>query len=117
MKKMFVLISLISIILIASLIGSRNLGKNQISEGKAVIVISVLGQAKEEVIDINQETVIEILKRKHEVEGKNKLECLDSVCNQNEFWCHLYVNDKVILSSVDKYVPKKGDIIKLEYGE
>ena len=117
MKKMFVLISLISIILIASLIGLKDSENNQLSKGKAVLVINVLGNSKEEIIDLNQETVIEILRKNHDIKGKTRLECIDAICNQNEFWWHFYVNDKVILSAVDKYMPKKGDTIKLEYGE
>ena len=114
---MFVLISLISIILIVSLVGLKDLESSQLNEGKAVIVISVLGHNTEEVIDLNQETVTEILKRNHDIKGTNRLECIDEICNQNEFWWQLYVNDKIILNSVNKYVPKKGDIVKLEYGE
>lgn len=91
-------------------------------QGKASLIILTLGKTTQEEADIQGLNVLEILNKKHNVEILNtatskRLNCIDDVCANNRFWWKFFVNEKPILSSVDKYYPKDGDIILLEYGE
>ena len=121
MKKIFVLIFLISIILTLSLIGFQNL-ENQKIEGKATLIILTIGNTTSEEVIVGNESVLQLLLKNHGVATQRtgstlRLNCIDEVCAKNGFWWKFFVNNKIILNSVDRYYPKKGDIIKLEYGE
>lgn len=117
MKKLFVLIFLISIILTLSLIGLRNLEENQNNTGKAILIIRTIGSTTQEQIKLDGSTLLTLLKQKHDIKlSGNKLSCIDDICAKKGFWWRFFVNEKLILSSVDKYYPKDGDIILLDYG-
>ena len=124
MKKIFVLISLVSMVLIASLVGLRNSGNSgekSSYHGKATLVIRTLGNTTEEKLDINGLNALEILQQNHNIEvtesWPNKfIKCIDDVCAKSEFWWQFFVNGKLTLNSLDKYYPKGGDIISLKYG-
>ncbi len=125
MKKIFVLISLISMVLIASLVGLRNSGNSgekSSYQGKATLVIRTLGNTTEEKLDINGLNALEILKKNHNIEvtesWPNKfVKCVDDVCAKGEFWWQFSVNGKLALESLGNYYPKDRDIILLKYGE
>ena len=90
-------------------------------QGKATLVIKTLGNTTKEEVDIGGSSALDILSRSHDVEvlktwASRRLDCIDGVCAENGFWWRFYVNDEIILSSVDKYYPKEGDTITLEYG-
>lgn len=117
MKKLFVSIFLVSIILILSLIGLRNLEENQDSRGKATLIIRTIGSTTQEQIKLDGSSVLSILKQKHDIKlSGNKLSCIDDICAKKGFWWRFFVNEKLILNSVDKYYPKNEDIILLDYG-
>ena len=117
MKKIFVLVFLISMVTILTIIGLRS-SKNSIQEGKTSIIIKTLGSTRKEIFDANGESVIELLERNHQVKiNSNRLDCIDSVCTNKDFWWQFYVNNDLVLSSVQSYIPREGDIIRLEYGD
>ncbi len=122
MKKTFVLIFLISMVLLASLIGLRNLEEKKNYLGKATLVIITLGETIQEEVDIGGLSVLDILNKNHDIKTlqtptSKRLTCIDGVCAKNEFWWQFFVNEELVLSSIDKYYPKEGEIILLEYGE
>ena len=122
MKKIFVLISLISMVLILSLIGLRSLEEKKSYQGKATLTIITIGSTTEEEVDINGLTALEILQKSHDIEFiKNSpskmIRCIDGVCAKGGFWWQFQVNGKLVLMSVDKYYPKESEIILLEYGD
>ncbi len=122
MKKTFVLIFLISMVLLASLIGLRNLEEKKNYQGKATLVIITLGDTIQEEVDIGGLSVLDILNKNHDIKTlqtptSKRLTCIDGVCAKNEFWWQFFVNEELVLSSIDKYYPKEGEIILLEYGE
>lgn len=92
------------------------------SKGTATLTIITLGKTTKEIINTGSEPVLNLLIKNHKVSYTRtgsiiSLNCIDEVCAKNGFWWKFLVNDKLTLNSVDKYYPKKGDIIKLEYGE
>ncbi len=120
MKKIFVLILLISMVLLISLIGLRDLEEDSSNQGKAVLVILTIGSTIREEIDFDRLNVLEILQKNHDIEiiqnGPNIfIKCIDDVCAKGGFWWKFSVNGKLVLSSVDKYYPKDKDILLLEY--
>ena len=122
MKKTFVLIFLISMVLLASLIGLRNLEEKKNYLGKATLVIITLGETIQEEVDIGGLSVLDILNKNHDIKilqtpTSKRLTCIDGVCAKNEFWWQFFVNEELVLSSIDKYYPKEGEIILLEYGD
>jgi hypothetical protein len=123
MKKIFVLIFLLSIISTLSLVGLKSFGsKNDIAVGKAVIIISTLGGAIKEEVPTDGKTVLEIISRNHSIKifpsiMSKSIQCIDNVCAKNDFWWKFLVNGNKVLDQVDKYKPKKGDIITIEYGD
>ena len=112
-------------VLIASLVGLRNSGNSgekSSYQGKATLVIRTLGNTTEEKLDINGLNALEILQQNHNIEvtesWPNKfIKCVDDVCAKSEFWWQFFVNEKVVLKSLDNYYPKEGDVILLKYGE
>ncbi|MCK5282497.1 MAG: DUF4430 domain-containing protein [Nanoarchaeota archaeon] len=122
MKKIFVLISLISIILILSLIGLRNSEEKPAYEGKTTLIIKTIGETSREIIDIKGRTALEILKQNHSVKTiqgltAGMIKCIDDICSKNSYWWKFSVNGDLSIKSADKYYPKDEDIIFLEYGE
>ncbi len=122
MKKIFVLILLISLVLIAVLIGLRNLEKQSISQGKITIMIRTIGSTLNEEHKIDGLTALDIISKNHTLEtiktGSNKMvKCIDNVCAKSSYWWKFFVNEKLSLISIDKYYPKDKDVILLDYGE
>ncbi|MBD3164266.1 DUF4430 domain-containing protein [Candidatus Woesearchaeota archaeon] len=69
-------------------------------------------------MELEGKNVLEYLQEKHDVRISGKqLTCIDDVCAKKGFWWKFFVNDKLILSSADRYYPKNGDIILLDYGD
>jgi len=116
MKKIFVLSFLISIILVLSLLGLRELPENSIEKGQAQLTIKTIGETTTESIDAGT-PLIESLEKTHSIKLGPALKCIDTVCNNGNYWWHFYVNEKRTLETVKSYIPKKGDKIKLEMGE
>ena len=109
-------------VLLASLIGLRNLEEKKNYQGKATLVIITLGDTIQEEVDIGGLSVLDILNKNHDIKilqtpTSKRLTCIDGVCAKNEFWWQFFVNEELVLSSIDKYYPKEGEIILLEYGE
>ena len=122
MKKIFVLISLISMVLLISLVGLRNLEEKKSYQGKATLIIITLGDTIQEGVDIEGLSVLDILNKNHDIKilqtpTSKRLTCIDDVCAKNEFWWQFIVNEKHVLKSLDTYYPKDGDIILIKYGE
>ena len=122
MKKIFVLIFLISMVLVVSLIGLRNLEEEKNYQGEATLIIRTIGDTTEETLNINGLTALEILEKNHNIEifqtGPNKfVKCVDDVCAKGGYWWQFFVNEELILKSLDSYYPKDGDRLLLEYGE
>ena len=69
MKKTFVLIFLISMVLLVSLIGLRNLEEKKNYQGKATLVIITLGETIQEEVDIGGLSVLDILNKNHDIKN------------------------------------------------
>jgi|TARA_Y100000310_G_C20644838_1_gene795983 hypothetical protein len=109
-------------VLLVSLIGLRNLEEKKNYQGKATLVIITLGETIQEEVDIGGLSVLDILNKNHDIKTlqtptSKRLTCIDGVCAKGGFWWQFFVNEELVLSSVDKYYPKEGEIILLEYGE
>ncbi|MDP6600466.1 MAG: DUF4430 domain-containing protein, partial [Candidatus Woesearchaeota archaeon] len=75
-----------------------------------------------EEVDIGGLSVLDILNKNHDIKTlqtptSKRLTCIDGVCAKGGFWWQFLINGELVLSSVDKYYPKEGEIILLEYGE
>ncbi len=82
------------------------------------MIIKTIGNTTQQELNINGQSVLELLKLNHNIKMFNQmLKCIDEVCIKNNFWWQFKVNDQLILKSVDRYYPQDGDIIKFEYGE
>tara|TARA_Y100000294_G_scaffold177884_1_gene205419 strand:- start:1365 stop:1667 length:303 start_codon:yes stop_codon:yes gene_type:complete len=91
-------------------------------QGKATSIIMTLGETIQEETDVGGVSVLGLLNKNHDIKvlqtpTSKRLTCIDDVCAKNQFWWKFLVNDELVLSSVDKYYPKDGDVILLEYGE
>ena len=122
MKKIFVLMLLISLVLLAVLTGLRSLEKQSLSRGKITITISTIGSTSSEEHKIDGLTALDIISKNHAIEtiktGSNEMvKCIDNVCAKNSYWWKFFANEKLSLISIDKYYPKDKDVILLEYGE
>ena len=105
-----------------SIIGLKEYSEESLVQGKATIVIKTLGKTTLQNVSANGRSLYEILDKHHDLEVQfngisASLLCIDQVCAKNGFWWQLYVNDKLVLKTIDTYFPKKGDKIILEYGE
>lgn len=108
--------------MILSLIGLRSLEEKSSHQGKATLVIVTLGETIQEEFDVGDLSVLDIINKNHdtkilETPISKRLTCIDDVCAKGGFWWQFFVNGEPVLSSVDKYYPKNGDILLLEYGE
>ena len=91
-------------------------------QGKTTLTIVTIGNTTNEVLDINGLTVLELLKKTHDIEiiqtGPGKMvKCIDGVCAKGVFWWQFHVNGELAPSSVDRYYPKESEIILLKYGD
>lgn len=108
--------------LLASLAGLRSLEEKKSYQGKAILIIRTIGNTTQEKSDINGLSALEMLQKNHNIKvtesWPNKfIKCVDDVCAKGGFWWQFFVNGKLVLKSLDKYYPKDGDIISLEYGD
>ncbi len=119
MKKIIVLILLISIVVSLSLIGLREKGIKS-ETGLVELTIRSLGNTTSEYYDGSGTSPLELLKQRHDVKtslNNQFVKCIDNVCVENEYGWSLFVNDKYINYGVNAYKIKRGDKIMFEFSK
>ena len=85
-------------------------------------MIITLGDTVQERVDVGDVSVLDILDKNHDIKTlrtptSERLTCIDGVCAKGDYWWQFFVNEELVLKSVDTYYPKDGDELLLEYGE
>ena len=83
------------------------------------LIVRSIGNTTSEKFNVVSATALDLLKYRHDVELSRNgfVKCIDEVCVKNDFTWTFYVDDEIVLSSVDKYYPKDGEIIELKFGD
>ena len=116
MKKSYVLSFLISLILIVALIGYLSEEKTQTKEAQVTLTIKTIGNTTTEEFKVKNAKLSDILINKHHITlSRGFVRCVDSVCNENEYWWLLTVNNKPINYGITNYALKESDRILLEF--
>ncbi len=119
MKKSFVLILLIGIVVSLSLIGLK---QQQVKSETGLITLRIksIGNTTVEYYNGSGSSPLKLLEIRHNVKtGLNKqfVKCIDGVCAENEYGWSLFVNDKYINYAVNTYKIKRGDKIMFEFSK
>jgi len=106
----------VSLLLSLSLISCQK----QASEGEVSLTVSVLGRNETARYGFKQATLLDVLRKKCDVETKKTifteyLTCVDNVCANDEFSWVYYVNDDPINEGVDVYQVQDNDSILVIY--